>query len=308
MEPNIPLSYQQRANALLDHLLITPALPVDYENWNIQGALPQDSIMLFISQEHMASFKPWSDFLCRTIKLINFDKPAVRITLFLTHRYKIKKADKISTTTQKSAIRAVIDQLLEDQQTLHQQISRPGRSRFQLEQASQQLQHLQSRLQQWHHYAAAPADFEVAISNYERYYLYHTINFKYQTEDKKGRPHYTNETAHLIKTQVDFNQTQAQTRYNVVFLDMDQMVKPAPYQHKTIHAYLANFTDKAPINFGKEMVYIRPKGSAAPLPPEDPQEPGQSRPGQPGGPEPSSPEPASPEPEGPRQLPLFPNA
>ena len=229
-----------------------PRLQADYQLWNLQGALPQDSIMIFVDQEHMPQFAPFAGKRHKTIKLANYGKPAIQITLFLTHRYELKKADRLPRAIQQKNISRVA-------RLIRSQIQEVSAKRGDKPGDQSEIARLKQLFSTWQQYAASPDDYEVAISNYERHYLYHTLNYKYRLSDPTADYEFANKTVHLIKTQTDPKTEETLTRYNIVFVDQTGLCAQAPYQNKTIHKYLATFADKYPINDGKDIVYIRPK-------------------------------------------------
>lgn len=224
------------------------------EGWNLEGPEPDDCELRYISREHAPLFYPWEEFDCRTIKLINLRKPACRLTFFRTHRYFLKKAEKITRQTKLDTIQEVIQKLQQDLDKLDTQTL--------FDVPTDQHRVVQDELNEWKQIAQHPDRYDIALSNYHKEYIYNTLNYKYLVEDPTDGYRMANETVHLLKNQYEKDRSKgraqavAQIRYNIVFIDLESIVQPDPYQNKVIHRYLEGFPIRTDMYL--HHVYVRP--------------------------------------------------
>ncbi|GAB4042747.1 hypothetical protein [Spirosoma jeollabukense] len=224
------------------------------EGWNLEGPEPDDCELRYISREHAPLFYPWEEFDCRTIKLINLRKPACRLTFFRTHRYFLKKAEKITRQTKLDTIQEVIQKLQQDLDKLDTQTL--------FDVPTDQHRVVQDELNEWKQIAQHPDRYDIALSNYHKDYIYNTLNYKYLVEDPTDGYRMANETVHLLKNQYEKDRSKgrtqavAQIRYNIVFIDLESIVQPDPYQNKVIHRYLEGFPIRTDMYL--HHVYVRP--------------------------------------------------
>lgn len=240
---NDPEQDRYLTNQLLKTINETPALKGPDPDWNLQGSLPTDCEIRFLSSEYGARFAPWDEFSCKTIKLINPHKPACRLTFFQTHRYWLKKAKDITAADKKETIESVRRKL---QERLDELTTRLPIDLLKAADNKEKEKNLLAQLTQWQEIAHQPDQFHIALSNYHRYYFYNTLNFKYLIRDKGSELLLANETVHLLKNQYDKTPNKSsrqatQIRYNVIFIDLQSITQPDPYQNKEIDSYLALF-------------------------------------------------------------------
>ena len=244
-------------NQLLTAINETPALSGPDPDWNLEGELPTDSEIRFISGEYGPRFTPWDEFSCKTIKLINPHKPACRLSFFQTHRYWLKRAIDMTTSDKKETIELIRQKLQEDLDELSTQ---QPIDLFKAAENNEHQRKLQAQIAQWQKIAHQPEQFHIALSNYHRYYFYNTLNFKYLLPDNKDLQ-LANETVHLLKNQYDKapnkgNRQVTQIRYNIIFIDLAAITLPDPYQNKEIDTYLALFPHQTDMYTYK--AYVRP--------------------------------------------------
>ena len=224
------------------------------EGWNLEGLEPDDCELRYIGSEHASLFYAWEEFDCRTIKLINLRKPACRLTYFRTHRYFLKKAEKITRQTKIETIQDVLQKLQQDLDKLDTQTL--------FDKPTDQYLILQGELNQWKQIAEHPDMYDIALSNYHKEYYYNTLNYKYLVNDPASGYRLANETVHLLKNQYEKDRSKtriravAQTRYNIVFIDLESITQPDPYQNKVVHLYLEGFPIRTDMYL--HHVYVRP--------------------------------------------------
>ena len=244
--------YQYMTAELLNCIKQTPHLRP--EGWNLEGPEPDDCELRYVSSEHAPLFYAWEEFDCRTIKLINLRKPACRLTYFRTHRYFLKKADRITRQTKLETIQDVIQKLQQDLDKLDTQTL--------FDTPTDQYKVVQHELNQWSQIAQHPDMYDIALSNYHKEYYYNTLNYKYLLNNPTAGYRLANETVHLLKNQYEKDRSKtrvravAQIRYNIIFIDLDTIVLPDPYQNKVIHLYLEGFPMRTDMYL--HHVYVRP--------------------------------------------------
>lgn len=244
--------YRYLTAQLLNYVQQTPHLQPN--GWNLEGAEPDDCELHYISSEHAPLFYAWEEFDCRSIKLINLRKPACRLTYFRTHRYFLKKTEKITHQTKLDTIQEVMQKLQLDLDKLDTQVA--------FDQPTNQHKLIQDELNQWQTIAHQPDQYDIALSNYHKEYCYNTLNYKYLANDLSTGYRLANETVHLLKNQLEKDRGNkliravAQTRYNIVFIDLQSITQPDPYQNKVIHLYLAQFPIQTEMYL--HHVYARP--------------------------------------------------
>lgn len=82
--------YKQKRRELENILFGQVArLTLSSEEYNIQGEASEQQE--FISASEMPLFAQLADFDCRTIKLVNYGRPAIKLTYFTKHKYTVQK-------------------------------------------------------------------------------------------------------------------------------------------------------------------------------------------------------------------------
>jgi hypothetical protein len=227
-----------------------PQLEPNYKTWNISGSLDHQTTVYLIDSQYMPLFEKFKKE--PSIKILNLGRPAFRITYFISHRYWIKKPDSISNDLRTATIQPLIDQLVERRECLSAKDS------------GLQRQEIDIQIRHWQDVIHQPQNYDVAISNYKRYYFYYTINYKFIQQENNPEQEYRveNTTDHLIKNLYDKTTGQlTRAQYNICFVDTLAITKPDPNQHKLIEKYLDTFPTSA--NLGQHFVYARPKNESA---------------------------------------------
>jgi hypothetical protein len=246
-----PKHYAQLLDQLTHLMETVPKLSPDRNAWDIEGEWGATGTIYFIDARNQPLFESIRDFDCRSIKLVNLDRPAVRMTFYKKHRYWLLKPKDIPLTEKVAQIEAYITDLDLKSQLLTDKLDAlPAPRRAE---ALAKLATYQQEIDQWQEILLAPQQYELALSNYSRQHFYVTLNYKYRlpTDD------YTNEQEHLLNHQRDKQGQITHYRYNLIFVDTQEILREHPYQNREIENYLANFPIQSAL--GKHTLYARPR-------------------------------------------------
>ncbi len=228
-----------------------PKLRPDRDAWDIEGDWSATGIIHFVNAVHQPSFEPVRDFDCRSIKFVNMDKPAVRITFYRKHRYTLIKAKDMTSEMKTEQIKVYIDDLIIKARILELKLS--TMLPFNKTDAKGEIGLYWEQIKIWQAVLDDPSTYDVAMSNYERQHFYVTANYKYRLPSGD----YTNEQEHLLNTQRDRLGNITQVRYNILFVDVNEIFREHPYQNREVENYLKNFLIKSAV--GRYKLYARPK-------------------------------------------------
>ncbi len=236
---------------LLKQIAKTPVLKPDRENWDIEGTWQDCGDIHFVDSRYMAEFALWRDFGCKTVKLINYGKPAVKMSFYSKHKYWLKKPHDLTHEERHNYITEHLNTLSHsivllqaklDQQTPLAQAEIRRRIDAGLKEIDT-WQLIQSRSQQ----------YELAVSTYQRGYAYLYISYKFMLPSGE----YDNESEHLLHHTRDRIGTITQTKQNVIFVDTNEINRVHPQQNKEIESYLSRFPQKS--TTGAVRLYTRPR-------------------------------------------------
>jgi len=219
----------------LEEILFSQAtrLTLPADEFNIQGKA--DEPQEFISKREMSLFAPLADFDCRTIKLVNYGRPAISLAYFTKHKYYVDKK------LHPDQIRAILFQQIQD-----------ARASYNSEDVAEELK--ETLLQQIDHYQDVynhMERYQFALSNYYRFYRYSYVSFRYV---QHGLIKSAN--SHLIKHTIDKDSGEILIeRTNIIFVDEIALVKQATYANKEVVDFLNTFTDVIPL--GKVDFYFK---------------------------------------------------
>lgn len=244
-----PEIYNRLTTEFLQTIQTTPHLKPSRDEWDIEGDWNKTGTMHFIDKVHQARFEPFHDFDCRTIKLVNYGQPAVRITFYPVHKYWLIKAKDLSPDERAGRVEDYVNQLVVNIEIELGRLSRMNA--IKRTEALGKVATMQDELTIWSQIQDNPDEYEVAVSNYHRDHIYTNINWKYFVGDFD----YSNTQMHLLNPQRDRQGNISQVRHNVVFIDTVEILRDHPYQHKTVELYLNRFTSKS--SFNRDHLYVR---------------------------------------------------
>ncbi len=223
----------------------------DRNSWDIEGDWNGTGVIYFLDSRLQPTFSEFELFDCRSIKLVNYGKPAVRLTFFKKHKYWLLKNADISQDDKKLRISNYINELLVKAEIIADRLDAlPGVK--QTEQLGK-IGGMREEIRAWRQVLDQIDDFELAVSNYRRDYQYVTLNYKYRLDTGE----YANGQEHLLNPQRDNQGAVTQQRYNLIFVDVREIEREHPHQHKEIENYLNNFPLMT--QSGKQQLYARPK-------------------------------------------------
>ena len=226
-----------------------PHLMPDRNEWDIEGDWTTAGHMHFIDARHMTTFAPHTGFDCRSIKLINFDKPAIRLTFFKKHVYWLLKDDALTKDERTARLSDYINQLIVQIQIIDSKLTRLTGTA--LSDARGQVARMQQQIEAFTQVREEPASYEIVVSNYKRQHYYTYVNFKYQLASGE----LANQQVNLLNTQHDKRGTITKEKHNIVFIDSEQIRREHPHQHKEIDSFLARFPLQS--EFNRDHIYVR---------------------------------------------------
>lgn len=228
-----------------------PKLTADRTRWDLDGSWEGVTVH-FIDSRERPTFAPWRDFTCKTVKLVNYDTPAVRIAFFPKHKYWVMRDDDLTSKDKRERLLHLIGSIelrigrLETQLdhtdppplTLFSHETAPDR---QLTSSSARIQQLMNELYEekktWLAILDDMASYELAVSTYRRGYTYLYIHWKYHLPNGK----FDRSNEHLLNNKRDKLGNINQVKHNVVFIDTEEIFRPHPYQSKEVELFLKRF-------------------------------------------------------------------
>lgn len=228
-----------------------PKLRPNRDEWDIEGDWAATGTVHFVEATHQPLFDSIRHFDCRTIKLVNLDCPAARMTFYRKHRYWLLKHKDLSTIQKTEFIQAHLEDLLAKAQNLEDKLNKvPPAKQVQ---TKAQIGLYWQQVNTWQTILAKPQLYEMAISNYARQHFYVTLNYKYRLPTGE----YANQQEHLLNHQRDRAGNITQLRYNIIFIDPQEILREHPYQNREVEAYLATFPIQSEL--GRQTLYARPR-------------------------------------------------
>jgi hypothetical protein len=242
-------TYARMLNELTQLMEEVPKLRPDRDAWDIEGDWAATGTIHFVDVIHQPLFEVLRSFDCRTIKLVNMNRPAVRITFYRKHRYWLLKDKDLPIDQKVEQIQAHINDLTVKAQILESRLDKmiaPKRA-----EAKGQIVSYWEQVNTWRTILDAPAQYEIAVSNYSRQHFYVTVNYKYRLPSGD----FANEQEHLLNTQRDRLGNITQVRYNILFIDPIEILRDHPYQNREVEGFLNNFPIKS--EAGRQTIYAR---------------------------------------------------
>ena len=251
-----PQTYARLLADLTQLMEEVPKLRPDRDAWDIEGDWAATGTIYFVDTVHQPLFETIRNFDCRTIKLVNLDRPAVRITFYRKHRYWLLKDKDLPINEKIEQIEAYINDLIVKSQILEAKLdtlTAPKRA-----EAKGQLGMFRQQVDVWQDILVNPGHYEIAVSNYNRQHFYVTVNYKYRLPSGD----FANEQEHLLNTQRDRLGNITQLRYNILFVDTQEILRDHPYQNREVEGYLNGFPIQSEV--GRHTIYarIRPETDA----------------------------------------------
>lgn len=248
-----PEEYAFKLLGLTRLMNITDKLHADRNDWDIEGDWNSTGVIYFVDSRHQSLFANYVDFDCRSIKLVNYDRPAARLTFFKKHRYWVLKNADLSREDKLTRVNAYINELIVKRAILIDKTD--NLSGMALSDAKGQIGRMQEGVYSWEQVLNNLDGYDMAVSNYQRDYQYLTLNYKYRAADQEQE--YRNGQEHLLNPQRDGRGVITQQRYNIIFIDVREINREHPHQHKEIENFLNNFTLIS--QTGKQQLYARAK-------------------------------------------------
>ena len=209
------------------------------------SALPTDRELeyYFVPSEHMSLFLPYHrpGQPYKNLKLINFDRPAISLTFYIKHKYKISRDVDVDTAV--SYLQQCRDELF-------------GRSFLDPLSAAQQKE-LQETDELIRRVRQQPDAYDLCFSNYHHYYRYWYVSFRYFEDMEQTRN--TSENEHLLK-HTQRTDERVSERVNVIFVDPHYIKRPVPVpqDNRRVDRELESYANR--FEFGRTALYVKKKG------------------------------------------------
>lgn len=245
-EPQLYARLLTQLTQIIDQV---PKLHPDRNVWDIEGDWNATGAIYFVDAAHQSLFDSIKEFDCRTIKLVNLDRPAARITFYRKHRYWLLKDKDMPLDQKIEQIRAYVMNLATRNQDLADEIDSMSQSTR--EKARDTIRQNQQEITTWHTILDNVSEYELALSNYSRLHFYVTVNYKYRLQSGE----FANEQEHLLNPQRDRAGNITQLRYNIIFVDPVEILRDHPYQNREVEGFLNNFPIKS--EMGRNTIYAR---------------------------------------------------
>ena len=246
-----PQDYAQRTRELQQIIDDCPKLNADRNRWDLDGSWEGVTIY-FVDSREKAIFAPWRDFACKSVKLVNYDTPAVRIAFFPKHKYWVLKDGDLTNEDKQQRLLQLIGSIELRTARLETQLDHTDPPPFilfsndiapgkQLTNSSTRIQQLISELveekKSWLTILNDINSYELAFSTYRRGYTYLYIHWKY----KLPTGEFDRANEHLLNNKRDKLGNINQVKHNVVFVDTEEIFRPHPFQNKEVELFLKKF-------------------------------------------------------------------
>lgn len=254
-----PEEYAIKLRELTLLMNVVDKLHADRNDWDIEGDWNGTGVICFVDSRNQSLFADYVDFDCRSIKLVNYNRPAARLTFFKKHRYWVLKNADLTREDKLTRINSYINELIVKREILIDKTD--NLSGMALSDAKGHVGRMQEEIHNWEQVLNNLDGYDMAVSNYQRDYQYLTLNYKYRAIDQEQE--YKNGQEHLLNPQRDGRGVTTQQRYNIIFIDIREINREHPHQHKEIENFLSNFTLTS--QTGKQQLYgrIKPRDEIA---------------------------------------------
>lgn len=248
-----PITYGRLTGGLTRLIENTPHLLPNRETWDIEGDWAKAGAIHFIDVIHQPAFVEYEDFDCRVIKLVNLNKPAVRLTFYPVHRYWVLKDKDLPPDEQERRIVDYANMLTVKIEIQERKLLRLVGAVY--SKAKGDIALMENERAKWTNILRQLDRYELCVSNYERNHIYTNVNWKYALETGE----YGNEQMHLLSNQRDNDGQITQARHNVIFVDPIEVLRYHPYQNKQIDTFLERFEQRAALGRDKLYARLRPE-------------------------------------------------
>ena len=239
---------------LTDIMNQVPKLRADRDGWDIEGNWADTGTIHFVEAVYQPYFTRFTDFDCRSIKIVNYGRPAVRMSFFKEHKFWVLKDKDLPRDEKIARIQLYLNDLGAKTDRMLSKLHKLTGS--ELTQAKADIALWQSEQTAWQDLIAHVDMIEMAISNYDRIHKYVTLNYKFILNEEGD---FANAQEHLLNPQKDRLGTINQPRYNIIFVDTDHIRRDHPYQSKQIDKYLGGFGLKSQAGLYTLYARIRPE-------------------------------------------------
>ena len=243
--------YDYLLTGLLNELAKTPTLKPDRDDWDIEGSWHDCGDIHFVDSRHIAEFALWRDFGCKTVKLINYGRPAVKMSFYSKHKYWLKKPHDLTDEERDEHITDYLNTL--SQSVVQHQAKLDQQPPLTQSETRSRIDAALKEIGAWQLIQTRSDQFELAISTYQRGYAYLYVSYKFMLPNGE----YDNASEHLLHHTRNRIGNITQTKQNVIFVDMDEINRVHPQQNKEIEAYLGHFLYKS--TSGAARLYARPR-------------------------------------------------
>jgi hypothetical protein len=228
-----------------------PKLTPDRSRWDLDGSWEGVTIH-FVDTREQHRFAPWREFPCKTIKLVNYGQPAVRIAFFAKHKYWVLKDNDLTEEDKRQRLLHLIGSIdtrtaiLEDQlgkstppplSLFDEPVTEPAINRLSAARARQLIDELHQERKSWVDILADLPAYELAFSTYRRGYTYLYIHWKFKLPNGE----YDRANDHLLNNKRDKLGNITATKQNIVFVDTEEIFRPHPFQNKEVELFLKKF-------------------------------------------------------------------
>ncbi len=243
--------YDYLLTGLLNELAKTPTLKPDREDWDIEGSWHDCGDIHFVDSRYMAQFAIWRDFGCKTVKLINYGRPAVKMSFYSKHKYWLKKPHDLTEEERDEYITDYLNTL--SQSVILLQARLDQQPPLTQSETRRRIDTALKEMDAWQLIQARSQQFELAISTYQRGYAYLYVSCKFILPNGE----YDNVSEHLLHHTRDRIGNITQQKQNVIFVNMAEINRVHPQQNKEIESYLGRFSQKS--TTGAVRLYARPR-------------------------------------------------
>ena len=205
--------YDYLLTVLLKEIAKVPKLKPDRDDWDIEGSWQECGDIHFVDSKHMTDFALWRDFGCKTIKLINYGKAAVRMSFFSKHKYWLKKPHDLTDEERDEFIIEYMNNL--SLSTIQLQNKLDHLPPLAQAETRQRIHAAQEEIEAWQRVLEQSSQYELAISTYQRGYAYLYISYKFMLPNGE----YDNESEHLLHHTRDRIGNITQSKQNVIFVN-----------------------------------------------------------------------------------------
>lgn len=249
--------YLQMQRALQALLELTPKIILVPGSHNV-NIIPEDLNIHFIATERMKDFELFKEADIRTLKIVNYGKPAVELYFFLKHKYFVDK--KQTEESIYGILQTYQNDLREQQQAILLSMKKAytmlpmNEMKDLVDSYMGEMDALNKQAAYWEEMEGRLEDMEYVVSNYEHNFQYYELGYKYWDAELLE---YVIYNSHMVKNQTNRNGEVTQERHNIIFVDEKAIAVPIPNQHKVVEKFLATFPEK--FKLGTRMVYFKPK-------------------------------------------------